>query len=224
MRRRYLLVDDNAEFLENLAEILRDEGADVCLASTAKKALAFIAVESFDAVVTDMRMPGLSGAQLLHEIRARDPGLPVVLVSASCSEDQVAQARREGLLAVVSKSGRLGDLLVILSEARRDGNVVLVEGDAAVADKLCEALAARGMTAVPVHSMQELESLQVKPFATVVDIKGSGDASTDQGVERLQGRLHAKYPETPTLLFSAEPTAHLFERLDELYRHADHGP
>ena len=57
MRRRYLIVDDNLAFAENLAEILKDEGDEVSLAGTGAEAIKLVRETPFDAVLTDMRMP-----------------------------------------------------------------------------------------------------------------------------------------------------------------------
>ena len=76
--RRYLVVDDNVAFAENVAEILRDDGAEVEVAHTGPEALQRATPGRFDALVIDMRMPGMSGAELLRAVRRQDPGVPVV--------------------------------------------------------------------------------------------------------------------------------------------------
>ena len=72
--RRYLLVDDNRAFVENLAEILRDQGDEAFVVTSGSQGLGLIPERKFDALVTDMRMPVMGGAQLVHEIRRLDPG------------------------------------------------------------------------------------------------------------------------------------------------------
>ena len=80
--RRYLFVDDNLEFAENLVEIAGDCGCDCEMAACGAEAMERVAGTRFDAVVTDMRMPGMGGAELVHEIRRVDPGLPAVVLTA----------------------------------------------------------------------------------------------------------------------------------------------
>ena len=94
--RRYLLVDDNLAFAENLAEILRDGGAEVNVAGSGTQALELARATKFDALVTDMRMPVMSGARLVHEIRRVDPGVPVIVVTAYTGENDLVAAREEG--------------------------------------------------------------------------------------------------------------------------------
>ena len=146
--RSFLLVDDNVAFAENIAEILRDAGHVVASATSGADALRAARERKFDALVTDMRMPVMSGAKVVHEIRRGDPELPAIVVTAYTGEDDLASARNEGLLAVLPKPVPVERLIELLETARRGALVALVEDDAALADNLCEALRDRGFSAV----------------------------------------------------------------------------
>src|SRR5512136_1540991 len=135
--RRYLVVDDNRDFAENLAEILRENGDETEVAYGGEQALARVRARRFDVVVTDMRMPAMGGARLLHEIRRVDPGLAAVVVTAHASDLDLDAARREGLLAVLPKPVPVDRLRALLAVARRDGLVVVVEDDEALRENLC---------------------------------------------------------------------------------------
>lgn len=230
MTRRYLLVDDNEAFAENLSEILRDTGAMVDVAHDGIRALEFVRASHYDALVTDMRMPGMNGAELLCELRKVDSGLPAVLLSAYGEEGLVTIARRDGLLAVLSKPQQLPRLLQVLESARRDGAVLLVEDDVALADNLAEALAERGLTAVTAASVKELGTISARPFAVLVDLK-LPDASFGEALHHV----HERWPGIPTIVMTAfgrnellvastecfhKPfdTAALLGRIEALYR------
>src|SRR5262252_7571842 len=175
MRRHYLIVDDNVAFAENLAEIVRDEGNEVSLASTGAEALQLVRVTPFDAVLTDMRMPVMGGAQLVHELRQIDPGVPALVATAYIGDRDINYAIREGLLAVLSKPISITSLMNLLRSARRDGIVVLVEDDRRLSDNLSEALRARGLTAVTSSSVLETERLgPLRPFSAIVDLRVPG--------------------------------------------------
>ncbi len=148
--RSYLVVDDNRDFAENLAEILRDCGDDVVIAEDGREAAAAVRGRRFDAILTDMRMPFMGGAELVHEVRRIDPGAPALVVTAHAGDDALEAARREGLLAVLPKPVDVRRLLELLASARRDGLAVIVEDDlvAAVAQDLREVL---GEVPVVVH-------------------------------------------------------------------------
>jgi len=173
--RRYLIVDDNVAFADNLAEILRDDGAEAIVVSGGPQALEAARSTKFEAVVTDMRMPVMSGARLVHEIRAADPGIPAIVVSAYTGETDLIAAREEGLLAILPKPVPIPRLLELLRRARRNGLVALVEDDSALADNLAEALRDRGFSAVMAHSVADTLRLGgVKPFAALVDVRVKG--------------------------------------------------
>ena len=199
--RRYLIVDDNQAFAENVAEILTDAGAEVTVVGAGAQAVEAARATRFDALVTDMRMPLMTGARLVHEIRAVDPGLPAIVVTAYTGEDDLIAARDEGLLAVLPKPVPIPRLIELLQNARRDGLVALVEDDAALADNLAEALRDRGFSAVTAHSVAETGRLGgMKPFAALVDIrvKGGSDGEALRSVLRQN-------PGLPVLAMTAFP-------------------
>jgi len=203
MRRRYLVVDDNSSFAENLAEVLSDTGAEVAITASGAQALHAVAASRFDVLITDMRMPVMSGAHLVHEIRRVDPGLPAVIVTAYTAEDDLLAARDEGLLAVFPKPVPLDRLIQVLRVARRDGLVALVEDDAGLADNLSEAMRDRGFSAVTARTVAEADRLGgVQPFAAVIDLRlpGSPDG------EALR-RILARTPHLPVMVMSAYPDA-----------------
>lgn len=78
---RVLLVEDNIQVLQFAEQLLEDLGCLAVSASDARQALALLQEQSFDLVFTDIVMPGLSGIDLVRQLRVRDPGLPVLLAT-----------------------------------------------------------------------------------------------------------------------------------------------
>jgi CheY-like chemotaxis protein len=194
--RRYLIVDDNLEFAENLAEILRDQGDDAAVATSGPEALRIAHGARFDALLTDMRMPAMGGAEVVHELRRIDPGAAALVVTAHVGDDAIEAARREGLLAILPKPVHVERLLELLGSARRDGLVVIVEDDVKLADNLCDALRGRGFAAVTAASVLETERLgPVKPFCALADLRVPGGPDG----EALR-RLVEKYPGLPVIV------------------------
>ena len=199
MTRRYLIVDDNKAFAENLAEILSDEGSEVTVAAAGADALELVAHIRFDALVTDMRMPVMGGAQLVHEIRQIDPDLPAIVVTAYTNEEDLVAARHEGLLAILPKPVPIERLTELLLQARRGGLVVLVDDDVALADNLAEILRTRGFSAVSAHSVAETERLgPVTPFVALADLRMPGGSDGD--AVRMLG---LRFPGLPILVVTA---------------------
>jgi two-component system, response regulator PdtaR len=197
--RRYLIVDDNRDFAENLAEIVRDLGDEVSIADGGAEALALARGTRFDAVLTDMRMPFMGGAELVHEIRRIDPGAAALVITAHVGDDALEAARREGLLAVLPKPVPVDRLLELLAAARRDGLVVIVEDDQKLSDNLCEALRGRGFAAVTAASVLETERLgPVQPFCALVDLRVPGGPDGE-----AMRRLAARFPGLPMIIMTA---------------------
>ena len=209
--RNYLIVDDNRAFAENLAEIVRDLGDEVSIAESGPQALELARERRYDCLVTDMRMPFMGGAELVHEVRRLDPGLPAVVVTAHVGDDELGKARQEGLLAVLSKPVPIGRLLELVAVARRDALAVVVEDDVHMSDNLTEALRTRGVATVTAGSILETERLgPVRPFVALVDLHVPGGPA-GEAMRRLQQR----FPGLPMLVVTAfhDPPPMEFEAL-----------
>ncbi len=194
--RHYLVVDDNRAFAENLGEIVGDLGDEVSVAESGEQALALASKRHFDAIVTDMRMPFMGGAELVHHVRRIDPGVAAIVVTAYVRDNDLDAARREGLLATLPKPVPIGRLLELLAVARRDGLCVVVEDDVALCDNLCEALRGRGFAAVTAASVLETERLgPVKPFCALVDLRIPGGPAGE-----AMRRVPEKFPGIPMVV------------------------
>lgn len=201
--RRYLFVDDNLEFAENMVEIAADLGCACDTAASGEEALDRVRRHRYDALVTDMRMPGMGGAALVHAIRRVDPELPAVVLTAHAGDADLAAARQEGLLAVLAKPAPIDRLLALLGCARRGGLVAVLEDDRALLDNLTEALRQRGFAAVTASSVVDTDHLApVRPFAALADLRLPGG---DDG-EAVR-RLERKFPGIPLVAVTAFPDA-----------------
>jgi CheY-like chemotaxis protein len=196
--RTYLIVDDNRDFADNLAEILRDGGDDAAVAESGREAIGLAAARRFDAILTDMRMPLMGGAEVVHQIRRIDPGAPALVITAHVGDDSLEAARREGLLAVLPKPVDVPRLLGLLARARRDGLVAVVEDDLRLSDNLCEALRTHGFAAATAASVLETERLgPVQPFCALVDLRLPGGPDGE-----AMRRLARKYPGLPMIVLT----------------------
>ncbi len=101
--RRFLVVDDNREFAQNLCELLALEGNKATVAVDAEDALDHLEHESFHGLFTDQRLPGQSGVELMEELNRRGLALPVVLITAYADENVVQRAQSAGAIEILSK-------------------------------------------------------------------------------------------------------------------------
>ncbi|HEY1366254.1 MAG TPA: response regulator [Gaiellaceae bacterium] len=100
---RILVVEDDRVVRGLITEILRRDGHDVVAVADAAEALPLAGDDTIDLVVTDMTMPGMSGLDLARALQADRPGLPVLVVTGSRTEDVVAEATASGAAGVVAK-------------------------------------------------------------------------------------------------------------------------
>jgi DNA-binding NtrC family response regulator len=101
--RRFLVVDDNREFAQDLCELLALQGNHATVAVDAEEALQHLEHESFHGLFTDQRLPGQSGVELMEELNRRGLDLPVVLITAYADENVVRRAQNAGAIEILSK-------------------------------------------------------------------------------------------------------------------------
>jgi CheY-like chemotaxis protein len=178
-RRSYLIVDDNLALAENFAEIIEASGeATAAVTESGAVALQLAAATRFNALLSDVRMPEMSGVELAQRMRLVDRGLPVVLVTAYSSDAELASAKNLGFLAIEYKPAPITRLLALLANARRDGVVALVGQAAAQADDLAASFRLDGFSLVNVASLADAAALETPLMAVVVDFRTLTDAES----------------------------------------------
>jgi DNA-binding NtrC family response regulator len=117
MAERILVVDDEPNARSALAELLRDEGYAVETAADGFKALPKIEEFAPDLLLTDLKMPGLTGIELLRKARAVDPEMAAVVMTAHGEVETAVAAMREGAADYLSKPLVFDELKIVLERA-----------------------------------------------------------------------------------------------------------
>jgi two-component system, NtrC family, response regulator AtoC len=107
---RILVVDDEPSVAEVVAEAIRARGDGALVALDGKEALGVLDATPVDGVFLDLIMPGLDGLAVLARIRARHPGLPVVVLSGYAGEHEEREALALGAVDVIRKPRALANL------------------------------------------------------------------------------------------------------------------
>ena len=115
--RSVLVVDDDAAMRDMVVSILEDQGIRATAAASVDEALKRLGECEVDVVLTDIRMPGRDGIELLGEIRELRPETPVVLMTAFGSIDSAVEAMQAGAFDYVTKPFKRDALLVTLERA-----------------------------------------------------------------------------------------------------------
>jgi DNA-binding NtrC family response regulator len=108
---KILVVDDHIALAENIAEILSGVGLDVVTAGSAEDGLRVIELGGIGALITDYRLPGRTGAQLIAELYRTGRGIPAIVMSAFTDDETLQVSREAGALAVLAKPLDLGMLM-----------------------------------------------------------------------------------------------------------------
>ncbi|UZE25280.1 sigma-54 dependent transcriptional regulator [Pseudomonas sp. B21-056] len=131
MAIKVLLVEDDRALREALADTLVLAGHDYAAVGSAEDALLAVGRETFSLVVSDVNMPGMDGHQLLGLLRARQPQLPVLLMTAHGAVERAVDAMRQGAADYLVKPFEPKALLDLV--ARHALGAPVVEGDGPVA-------------------------------------------------------------------------------------------
>ena len=116
MAKRILLVDDEREFVRILSERLKFRGIEVSVAYGGEEALAVLKRENVDAVVLDVRMPGMDGIETLREIKVLTPRTPVILLTGHAAIEAAMEGIKCGASDYLIKPVELQHLLEKLEQ------------------------------------------------------------------------------------------------------------
>jgi two-component system response regulator HydG len=112
---RVLVVDDEVNARTALVELLREEGYSVEAAADGRKALPRLAEFAPDVLVTDLKMPGIDGLELMRRGRQRDPDLAVVVMTAFGAVETAIAAMRAGAGDYLTKPIHVEELMLVLA-------------------------------------------------------------------------------------------------------------
>jgi two-component system response regulator PilR (NtrC family) len=114
---RVLVVDDEASMRELLTILLRQEGYDVVTADGGEAAVGFLGRETFDLVITDLRMAGADGLDVLRAAKEQAPRTVVLVVTAYASTESAVEAMKLGAYDYVTKPFKVDELKVTVTNA-----------------------------------------------------------------------------------------------------------
>jgi DNA-binding NtrC family response regulator len=114
---KILVVDDEQSMTQFLSIVLRKEGFHVTAVSNGRDALDKVKSDNFDVVITDIKMPGMDGIQLLNQIKKHDPSLPVVIMTAYASQQSAIDAVNHGAFQYLIKNAKNDEIKLVVRNA-----------------------------------------------------------------------------------------------------------
>lgn len=113
---RLLLVDDDKNTLDGLVKILARDGFPVSGVLSGYEALNLLSKKNFDIVLTDMKLPGIGGLSLIHEVRKRKEPIAIVVITAYSSEKTAAEVTKCGADYFLTKPVNIEELESVLEK------------------------------------------------------------------------------------------------------------
>jgi two-component system response regulator HydG len=188
-KARILIVDDEVGTRTALVQLLREAGYDVDSAADGFKALGKIADFAPDLVLTDLKMPGMDGVELLAKVLEQAPGVPVVFMTAFGAVDSAVGAMRAGARDYLIKPVNLDELEVVVAREIEQRRLRIEAG------QLRERLAEKYRFENIVGSSAPMQEV----FKTVSQVAGSratvlvtGESGT--GKQLIAAAIHAHSP------------------------------
>ncbi len=117
MKKRILLVDDEKDFVEALAERLRNRDFDVTTAFTGEEALEKLKEYNFDVAIVDVKMPGLDGIETLKEIKKLKPLTEVLMLTGHGTVETAIEGMKHGAYDFLMKPCEMDTLLEKIGDA-----------------------------------------------------------------------------------------------------------
>lgn len=114
---KILVVDDERGMLEFLTIMLQREGHDVASAGGGKEALEYVAQKTYDIVITDIRMPHITGIDVLKTVKEWSPETVVIMVTAYASTDTAVEAMKQGAYDYITKPFKIEEIKLIVRNA-----------------------------------------------------------------------------------------------------------
>jgi DNA-binding NtrC family response regulator len=114
---RILIVEDEELMRELLTKILADENYRIYQAASGEEAFKLLQEQAFDLVLTDLRLKGMNGLQLLTEVRTLDPEIVVIVMTAYASVETAVEAMRKGAYDYITKPFINEEIRVMLRRA-----------------------------------------------------------------------------------------------------------
>ncbi|MBL9209300.1 MAG: sigma-54-dependent Fis family transcriptional regulator [Opitutaceae bacterium] len=161
-----LLVEDDARIAGELQRVLEAEGWTVTRAASAEAGLAKVAEEKCDLVLTDVRLPGASGTELLKRLHAERPRLPVILMTAHGTAETAIEATKLGAYDYLLKPFEIPDLLAAAKKALTNSRLMFAPVMLGGASAAREAMVGRSRAMQEIY--KEIGRVAAKPVTVLI--------------------------------------------------------
>jgi len=186
---RVVIVDDEPDMVENCARILGRVGYQCLTTTESREALRLVEESRPDLLITDLKMPGLDGMELLRRARELDPALPVIVITAFATIESAVAAVKEGATDYLPKNFSVEHLQVAVERALRQRSLQVENRN--LREQLQEALGLESLIGLS-PAMARVFELVKKAARSEANILILGESGT--GKELVARAIHANSP------------------------------
>ncbi|MFH1059592.1 MAG: sigma-54 dependent transcriptional regulator [Pseudomonadota bacterium] len=186
---RILIVDDEKNYLLVLDALLSEAGYDVATADSGARALAILDEEEPDLMLTDMRMPRMTGLELIKSSKERHPDLPVIVMTAFGTVENAVEAMKSGAVDYIMKPFENQELLLTVQKALKLSR--LLQQNRLLREEVQKGQGF-GQIVGDSRAMRQVYELVEKVAATKATVLITGESGT--GKELIARAIHSRSP------------------------------
>ncbi len=193
--KHILIVDDETNIRHSLQKVLEREGYSVRVAATAEEALELLKKRKFQVVLSDQKLPGMSGLDLLRKIKEMNPATEVVLITGYGTVETAVEAMKEGAYDFINKPFKR--IMITKAVAKALEKQALSEENRYLRSRLLEPIQPENIIAKSSAMTKIMELVQrVAPLVSTVLItgeSGTGKEVIARAIHRLSPRRNKQF-------------------------------
>ncbi len=189
---KVLLIEDSSNLAASLQQVLTDEGHEVLLEKRGDAGLARARSGSFDVVLTDMKLPGLDGLELVRELHTAKPRLPIILMTAHGTTESAIEATKFGAYDYLLKPFEMPELLELVNKAVANSRLMSEPVELGEVNRARDAIIGKGRAMQTIY--KEIGRVAAKPVTVLIlGETGTGKELIARAIYQHSDRANAPF-------------------------------